>query len=203
MQTGQSKADRDRYVDALVELVNSVRDAQVAQAQWKEGVSPVEDFIQRRIRTIAVGPMLLPHIWGYGICLPESIWKSEAMKNMIREICIGVAMWNDIYSLKKELDVMEMDNIVPILVHHHSISAQEAVGMVIEIINESYQKFCATVDCLRDAVDEEDRVVKRNLDVWVDACLDLLLGAIAWSTQVPRYLPRSAWTGVAGLDVVL
>jgi hypothetical protein len=71
MQTGQSKADRDRYVDALVELVNSVRDAQVAQAQCKEGVGSVQDFIEPRTRTIDVVPILLVNIWRYGVSLPE------------------------------------------------------------------------------------------------------------------------------------
>jgi hypothetical protein len=200
MQTGQSKADLDRYVDALINFINTVR---VSQTQWQGNVPSIEDFIERRIKTIEVIPNLLPLVWAYELKLPEWIWNSAPMQRMVREICIQAAMWNDIYSLKKELAANEMDNIIPILVYHHDISAQEAVDMAVEVIDRSYRNFCVAVECLKGSVSEEITDVRRDLDTWVDGCLDMLFGHVAWSIQVPRYLPRSVLTGGAGFKTVL
>ncbi|KAF2827090.1 terpenoid synthase [Ophiobolus disseminans] len=201
MQDGQSKADRDRYVSALVAYMNSVR---AGQAQWQVGVSAVEDFIERRAKSIGVIPTLCTHVWGYGIRLPEWVWNHEAMQKMTYEVCVTVALYNDIASLKKELKANEVDNIIPILVFHHDISAQEAVDMTIEILDKSYREFLSAVECLKDAVSGEDEDVKRDFQIWVDACVDMLVGNVAWSLTIPRYLPRSALDDAgSGFKVIL
>jgi hypothetical protein len=200
MQHGKAKADRDRYADALADYINGVREA---SASWQEGVSSIEDFVERRIRTIDVVPTLYPNAWGCGLKLPEAIWNGEPLNRMIREVSIGVAMWNDVYSLKKELAQMEMDNIVPLLVYHHDVSAQEAVDMVIELLRKSYDDFCAAAERLEADVQRADAAVKKNVRVWKEACLDVLLGHVAWSMQVPRYMLGAGLKGGAAFKVVL
>jgi hypothetical protein len=171
--------------------------------QWEDGVSSIEDLIERRIRTIGVITTLMLNAWGHDMRLPEWAWEHEATLRMMWEASIGVAMWNDIYSLKKELAAMEMDNIVPLLVYHHDLSAQEAVDMALEMLAKSWEDFCAAESRLRDAVEGASADVKISVDLWVDACLDVLLGHVAWSLQVPRYRPRTALRGGAGFEVVL
>jgi hypothetical protein len=200
MQHGQAKADRDRYADALADYIEGVREA---SAMWQDGVTSIEDFIERRIRTIDVVPTLYPNAWGCGLKLPESLWNGEPLNRMIREVSIGVAMWNDVYSLKKELAQEEMDNIVPLLVYHHDVSAQEAVYMVIDLMRKSYDDFCAAAERLEADVQNADAEVKKNVQVWKQACLDVLLGHVAWSMQVPRYQLVAGLKGGAAFEVVL
>jgi cytochrome c556 len=101
-------------------------------------------------------------------------------------------LYNDVASLKKELKADEVDNIIPILVYHHNISAQEAVNMAIKDLEKSYKTFTAAVERLKSAVDAEPEDVRRDVNVWVDACVDLIVRNVAWSLAVPRYLPRAA-----------
>jgi hypothetical protein len=132
--------------------------------QWEDGVSSIENFIERRIQTIGVITTLMLNAWGHGMRLPEWVWEHEATLRMMREASIGVAMWNDIYSLKKELAAMEMDNIVPLLVYHHDLSAQEAVDMALEILAKSWEDFCAAESRLRDAVEGASADVKISVE---------------------------------------
>jgi type II secretory pathway predicted ATPase ExeA len=115
-----------------------------------------------------------------------------------------VALYNDLASLKKELKADEVDNIIPILVYHHNISAQDAVNMTIKMLEESYKSFNAAVERLERAVDAESKEVKRDVEILVDACVDLLVGNVAWSLATRRYLPRTAFSdGSSGFEVVL
>lgn len=201
MQDGQSKTDRDRYVNAIVAYINSVR---ASQAQWQVGVDSVEDFIERRSKTIAVYPTLYTHAWGYGIKLPEWIWDHESVQAMVREVSVTVALYNDMASLKKELKADEVDNIIPILVYHHNISAQEAVDMTVKILEDSYKTITAAIGRLESTVDAESDHIKRDVRVWVDACVDMLVGNVAWSLAIPRYLPRTAFSdGNLGFEIML
>jgi hypothetical protein len=201
MQDGQNKADRDRYVNALIAYIDSVR---ASQAQWQVGVDSVEDFIDRRSKTIAVYPTLYTHAWAYSIKLPEWVWDHESVQAMVREVSVTVALYNDMASLKKELKADEVDNIIPILVYHHNVSAQEAVDMTVQILEGSYKAFTAAVERLRCTVDAESEDVKRDVEVWVDACVDMLVGNVAWSLAIPRYLPRTAFSdGSLEFEVVL
>jgi hypothetical protein len=201
MQTGQTRADRDRFVETLVAYMNSARAAQV---QRNDGVDSVDDFIDRRVDNIGVIPTLCSHAWGYGIQLPPWVWDSESAQVLMREVSVAVALYNDVASLKKEIDADEVDSIVPILVHHHNVSAQEAVDMTMEMLKTSYQKLLAAVERLNIAVANENDDVKRDLKVWVDACVDLVFGNVAWSLANSRYLLRTALIdGSSGFKVIL
>jgi hypothetical protein len=201
MQTGQTRADCDRFVETLVAYMNSAR---AGQKQRNVGVDCVDDFIDRRVDNIGVIPTLCSHAWGYGIKLPEWVWDHESAKVLMREVSVALALYNDVASLKKEVIADEVDSIVPILVHHHNVSAQEAVDMTMDMLKTSYQKLLAAVERLNIAVASENDDVKRDLKVWVDACVDLVFGNVAWSLANSRYLLRTALRdGSSGFEVVL
>jgi hypothetical protein len=50
MQDGQTRADRDCFLDALFACMNSIC---ASQAQWQVGLDSVQDFIGRRLRPLA------------------------------------------------------------------------------------------------------------------------------------------------------
>jgi hypothetical protein len=97
-----------------------------------------------------------------------------------------------------------VDSIVPILVYHHNVSAQVAGNMTVRMLEKSYQDLLAAVERLQTAVSTEHEYVKRDIKVWIDACFDMLIGNVAWSLTIPRYLPRTAFSeGHLGFEVVL
>jgi hypothetical protein len=123
---------------------------------------------------------------------------------MMREVARGVLLYNDIASLKKELKLDDMDNIIPLLVFHHKNSAQKAVDMMVKSLEESYGTFTAAVERLRGTVDAESKDFKRDVKVWIDACADLLIVNVAWSPAIPCYLLRSALSdGSSGVEITL
>jgi hypothetical protein len=175
-----------------------------SQAKWQVGLDSVQEFIDRRMETIGVVPTLLTNVWGYGIKLPEWVWDHESVQVMMREVARGVMLYNDIASLKKELKAGDVDNIIPLLVYHRNISAQEAVDMAVKSLEESFGTYTAAVERLRHTVNAESEDVKRDVEVWVDACVDMLIGNGAWSLATPRYLPRSAFSdGSSGFEITL
>jgi hypothetical protein len=166
-------------------------------------MTSVDDYIKRREESSGVVPTLCALAWGYGIRLPESVWDHEAMQAMTREVTIGVALYNDIVSLKKELQ-HGVDNIVPVLVFQHDVSPQVAVDMTIKMLEDSYADFLSAVDRLEEVVKREHDDLKPDIQVWIDGCLDVLIGNIAWSVSTSRYLPKTALTaGGSGFKVVL
>jgi hypothetical protein len=48
--------------------INAVREA---AGQWEDGISSIEDFIERCIQTIGVVTTLLLNAWGHDMRLPE------------------------------------------------------------------------------------------------------------------------------------
>ena len=75
--------------------------------------------------------------------------------------------------------------------------------MTVQILDKSYQDFLAAVVRLKSAVSKEVEGVKRDVGIWVDACVDMLVGNVAWSLHIPRYQPRSALREGSGFEVVL
>lgn len=174
------------------------------QTRRQAGVDSVQDFIERRARNIGIYPILTTFSWGYGIKLPEWVWDHDYAQAMIREVSVSMGLYNDLVSLKKELKADEVDNIIPILVYHHNISAQDAVNVTLEMLKESYKSFNAAVERLERAVDAESKEVKRDVEILVDACVDTLVGNVTWSLAIPRYLPRTAFSdGSLGFQFVL
>jgi hypothetical protein len=86
MQDGQTRADRDRFLDSLVDYMESVR---AGQTRRQAGVDSVQDFIERRAKNIGIYPTLTTLPWGYGIKLPEWVWDHEFVQAMMREVSVS------------------------------------------------------------------------------------------------------------------
>jgi hypothetical protein len=101
-------------------------------------------------------------------------------------------------SLKKELADGEVDNIISLLVYNEDLSAQEAADITIDMIQQSYQRFRTAIKQLRVATYKEDPSIQRDVNKWIDACIDILVGKIAWSLHTPHYINRTAFDGETG-----
>lgn len=196
MQVGQSTTNRDCFVEALVGFINSVRDSHTNSVVGT--VSFVEKYIERRAKSVGVAPVVHTFTWAYGLMLPPRIWEYDATQCIIREASISVALCNDTVSLKKELADGEIDNIISLLVYNEDLSAQEAADIIIDMIQQSYQRFRTAIKQLRFATHKEDPSIQRDVNTWIDACMDILVGNIAWSLHTPRYIDRTAFNGETG-----
>ncbi|KAF2851960.1 terpenoid synthase [Plenodomus tracheiphilus IPT5] len=200
MQTGQSIEDRDRFAGSILQYIETIR---AQQNQRLTGITSVADYIERRVVSIASTPCLTVLPWAYGLSMPDWIWEHESTNRVLREVAMGVFLGNDIISLKKELLNDEVDSIVPVFVYNEKITAQKAVDKAVALMRQSYQDFEAAASRLRDAVSKESQQVKDDVNVWIGAAMDVLVGNYVWSANAPRYIPKSAFTEGFAFQLVL
>jgi hypothetical protein len=189
MLVGQSFQDRKRIWKYMVDYFESMRSAQV---QRLIGVEALDAYIERRAVNIASHLCLALMPWAYGLTLPSWIWEHDSMERVRREVAIGVFIWNDIISLQKELKLNDVDSIIPIIVYHQDVSAQEAVDTAVEMIAQSYQDLIAAKNRLKHAARNEDNAVQRDIETLLNGCTDVLVGNMIWSLSSQRYLARGA-----------
>ena len=189
MQIGQTDKDRDRFVESIVRFINTVRRSHAKQIAGE--IDSVEAYMKRRVITSSIETFVHTLVWAYELNLPVWLWEHEATKVMIWETEAAIALYNDIASLKKELDGGEVDSIVPVLVHNKDITAQEAVNETVAMLARGFGEFRGAADRLRVAVVGENDKVKRDVDTWIEGCVDLILGNMAWSLRTERYMAKA------------
>jgi hypothetical protein len=107
---------------------------------------------------------------------------------MVREVCFATFLCNDIVSLKKEMDDNDVDSIIPILVHRRDISAQEASDIAVRMMEQAYLSFSDAAGRLRAVVSaDDDSMLKEHVGVFVDGCMDVMVGNVVFSMHAPRY----------------
>ncbi|KAH7071553.1 isoprenoid synthase domain-containing protein [Paraphoma chrysanthemicola] len=189
MQTGQTLADRGSFVESVVRFINTVRRSHDKQIAGE--IDSVEAYMKRRVITSSIETFVHTLVWAYDLTMPAWIWEHEATKVILWETETAIALYNDIASLKKELDGREVDSIVPILVYNEDITAQEAVDKTVDMLASGFGEFRSAADRLRATVFNEDVKVKRDVDTWIEGCVDLILGNMAWSLKTERYMAKA------------
>ncbi|KAH9875880.1 hypothetical protein IAQ61_003345 [Plenodomus lingam] len=183
MQVGSDKASRDRFTDAVCGFISAVR---LSQGLWLEGCSTYEDYTKRRIATVGVKPLLMVLQWSYGLSLPQSIYDHEATKAMFREVYIGVYLYNDLVSLKKEVVDGDVDSAIPIMVWQEGITAQEAVDRVVRMIETSWEGLLAAEQKLLKVAQTDQ--MRRDILQLVAGCKDIVVGHMAYTLRAARYM---------------
>jgi hypothetical protein len=189
MLVGQSFQDRKRLTEYMIDYFESIRSAQV---QRLTSVDALDAYIERRAINIGSHLCLALMPWAYGLTLPSWIWEHDSMKRVRREVAIGVFIWNDIISVQKELKLNDVDSIIPILVYHRNVSAQEAADTAVKMIAQSYQDLTVAKSRLKHAVRNEDDAIQRDIATLLDGCTDVLVGNMIWSLGSHRYLAKEA-----------
>ncbi|EOA84163.1 uncharacterized protein SETTUDRAFT_155455 [Exserohilum turcica Et28A] len=183
MQEGQSKEARDRFAAAIYDFVLGVR---TSQATWAQGISTLEQYTTRRLRTVGTNPCVAVMQWAYGLSLPPSIWEHEAMVAITREVATSDFLWNDIVSLRKEIDDGDIDSAIPVMVWNEGCSAQVAVDRCVRMVEESWKRLLEAEKRLMDAHSGESEQIKSEITTLVGGCKDLIVGHMMYSLKIPR-----------------
>jgi hypothetical protein len=190
MKLDQSLEDRDRFVQALVDFIDGTGEA---AARSSSDLPAVDEYIQRRLDTVGFGFIFHSLNWAYNLSIPTSIWEHEAMRSLIYEALTGVWLANDNISLRKEIKNEEYHSIIPILMYHEGLSVQKAVDQAVGMMSRSYKAFKAAAEVLRHVVANQDESVNRDVEIWIEAITDVLIGNVVFHLHSPRYLPREAF----------
>lgn len=146
--------------------------------------------------TVGTEPCITVLQWAYDLSLPPSIWDHEATHCIIREVAIGVFLYNDVVSLKKEVDDGDVDSAIPIMVWNEGVKAQTAVDRVVGMIEQSWERLLDAERRLMDAA--EGQQIIGDLEVLVGACKDIVVGHMAYSLQASRYMDGATCDGQGG-----
>ena len=103
-------------------------------------MSTLEEYTARRLRTVGTNPCIAVMQWAYGLTLPPSVWDHEALLAIQREVAISDFLWNDIVSLRKEIDDGDIDSAIPVMVWNDGCSAQVAVDRCVRMVEESWAR---------------------------------------------------------------
>ncbi|KNG47736.1 terpenoid synthase [Stemphylium lycopersici] len=174
---------RDRFAATIYDFVLGVR---TSQATWAQGISTLEDYTARRLRTVGTNPCVAVMQWAYGLSLPQSVWDHEAMVAITREVAISDFLWNDIVSLRKEIDDGDIDSAVPVIVWNEGCSAQVAVDRCVKMVEESWKRLREAEERLEDVYASEPEQVKSDIKTLVGGCKDVLVGHMVYSLKIPR-----------------
>jgi hypothetical protein len=119
--------------------------------------------------------------WAYELTLPLSVWHHEAVVAMTREVAISDFLWNDIVSLRKEIDDGDVDSAIPVMVWNKGCSAQAAVDRCVKMMEESWARLLEAEKRLVKAHDEESGEIRRDIETLVGGCKDVLVGHMVYS----------------------
>ncbi|MEP7286008.1 MAG: hypothetical protein ABI947_09595 [Chloroflexota bacterium] len=117
------------------------------------------------------------------IQLPAEVLDHDSVRQLKLLANDGVAWFNDIVSLEKELRTNDVHNLVIVLQHEHQLTLQQAIDNAAQIFNERIQLYCdleAQVPSFGTEIDGELARYLAGLRYWVR-------GNIDWSYETGRY----------------
>lgn len=108
------------------------------------------------------------------------------MVAITREVAISDFLWNDIVSLRKEIDDGDIDSAIPVIVWNEGCSAQAAVDRCVKMVEESWKRLLEAEERLEDAHASEPEQIKSDIKTLVGGCKDVLVGHMVYSLKIPR-----------------
>jgi hypothetical protein len=119
--------------------------------------------------------------WAYGLILSSSVWKHEALVAITHEVAISDFLWNDIVSLRKEIDDGDIDSAIPVMVWNDGCSAQVAVDRCVKMMEESWARLLDAEKRLVKAHAQEPEQIRSDIETLVGGCKDVLVGHMVYS----------------------
>jgi hypothetical protein len=119
--------------------------------------------------------------WAYELTLPSSVWDREALVAITHEVAVSDFLWNDIVSLRKEIDDGDIDSAIPVMVWNEGCSPQVAVDRCVKMVEESWARLLEAEKRLVTAHAQEPEQIRRDIETLVGGCKDVLVGHMIYS----------------------
>jgi hypothetical protein len=152
-----------------------------AENRALQRVPSVAEYIERRRQTSAVYVFFDLIELAEQVTLPDEVHRHlHGLKMRAND---GVAWFNDIISLEKELRAGDVHNLVIVLQHEHQLSVQAAVNQAARLFNARMQGYIELEERMPSfgaEIDEPLRRYLRGLRSWVRGNMD-------WSFETGRY----------------
>ncbi len=152
-----------------------------AENRERARVPPLAEYMERRRYTSALYLFFDLTELCEGLLLPEEhLERIRALRERAND---GVAWFNDIVSLQKELRAGDVHNLVVVLQQEYQLSVQEAVAQAVRLLNARMREYVELERRLPSLGVESDALLQRyltGLRCWVR-------GNVDWSYESGRY----------------
>ncbi|KAF2468385.1 terpenoid synthase [Lindgomyces ingoldianus] len=147
----------------------------------------VEQYLTRREKNIAVFPLLSLIYYNYQLAIPQefSFKENKHMNLMWRLLARMGIISNDMLSLRREIMHGQFESLIPLLMYHNNLQAQEAMAIAGDMLHECYIKFNEVeVELYKEIPVDFQTTMNR----YVKACKDLIVCNLHWSYGLKRYI---------------
>ncbi|KAJ5380143.1 uncharacterized protein N7496_002571 [Penicillium cataractarum] len=135
---------------------------------------------------------------------PVWFFSHELVKEALLQMSILISVYNDIVSVRHEILPQKsghIDNIIPLLIYHKGLTAQEATNFGVEIIQISYKSFRSFEPQLY-ALGQENNIAT-EVDAFLQGCINFCVGSLQWTYHANRYFDCTPDWGDGEMSVVL
>ena len=149
---------------------------------------PVEQYLTRRERNIAVFPLLSLIYYNYQLEIPQefTFHKNARMNKMWRLLARMGIISNDMLSMRREIMHGQYESLIPLLMYHDGLYAQKAMDRAGDMLHECYRKFNELeIEFYKEEVPAE---LHPTFVKYLKACKDLIVCNLHWSYGLRRYM---------------
>ncbi|KAI0190904.1 isoprenoid synthase domain-containing protein [Xylaria flabelliformis] len=136
--SSSNKFQSQTFLEELIFFIKMCEEEQKVQMNGR--FPSVEEYLQRRMGSSAVGVCLAITEYATGATLPEEIMRDGSMKILWHETNMIISTVNDILSVKKEIGQSQPDTLIPLLFAKFN-SMQAAIDEAVLIVSNSIDRF--------------------------------------------------------------
>ncbi|KAM0124830.1 hypothetical protein ACHAO1_010889 [Botrytis cinerea] len=166
-----------RYFDQLLVQVDQ-------QVGGENFTRDVEAYMDLRRGTIGAYPAINLSEYGAGINVPQHVYDHPSLQECMKVSADLVILVNDVLSYRKDLELGVDHNLMSLLMQRDNLSAQQAVDMIGDMVNDCYRRWYLALAELPSYGEKIDY----NVMKFVEICRAVAQGNLYWSFQTGRYL---------------
>ena len=177
LRDGMDDVSCNRLASDLIGYINAVEAQQTIR--MTNTFPSIDEYLRLRAGDIGVCAFITENEYAMSFALPQDVYSSPPMKEILRLAVELVVLANDLLSLQKEVGDGQLDNIVTLLVAHQSLSLDQAVAEVVQMIRIDCARFLKATRDL-GVVDEKGTGVSRETWEYVLGARASVVANIMW-----------------------
>ncbi|OGM51154.1 hypothetical protein ABOM_000115 [Aspergillus bombycis] len=182
-----SKETRAILLDRMVEYVASVDNVDSLYSNNRR-VPSLQEYWERRECTAGVYPVIATIPFAYDLDITKATVENPYMKKLWKHTSYLVHITNDMFSMRKEINDMQIENLIPILMLNKGIQCNDAMQTSYAFATEEASKFQEVENILSLGLGKTSTQIS---DAFVRGCKDVVMGLIHWSYSGTRYFQKT------------
>ncbi|KAJ5630144.1 terpenoid synthase [Penicillium herquei] len=189
LRSGADIAQRERFYNELVNYIICVEDEH--SFRLRGTIPSTKDYMRLRVGSVASRAFVLLIDFMLRYRVPDTIIDTAPMQSLWNESTTLSYLFNDLYSVQKELAEGSVLNMVPVLYWNdqHGLqtpSLKKVTGDIMKIVRESMEAFEAAAESL-EASTRGDAQLSSQIASFIEGCRYFTTGQIAWYCETSRY----------------